>query len=334
MSLKTSAVPSIFAWKQTSPRTWPPPIERPYQRQRNKGESVPEKRVFFSVLEPEILINETPQTARYWLSGDNEISLEHYESPPQLGVKRGRPRSLEDFFLTLCRLRQGFAENHFSHLFNSQATVSKIVISWINFMYHRFGVLNIWPSREAVNVTMLKDFKKAYPGTRVIINCTEVKCTMPSSLLLNSELFGAHKNHTTLKGLVGISPSVVITLISQLYTESISDREIVERSGILDLPFNKGDSKLKLKMLLSHWISLGLQIKCGLFVHFFATFKTLFYQANTIESFRLLLIWSYMFEMYNVLAKQGYVVLIDLLNLLSRSQELNISFPYITQPLK
>lgn len=85
---------------------------------------------------------------------------------------------------------------------------------------------------------------------------------------------------------------------------------------------------------MSHWISLGLQIKCGLFVHFFATFKTLFYQANTIESFRLLLIWSYMFEMYNVLAKQGYVVLIELLNLLSRSQELNISFPYITQPLK
>ena len=203
-------------------------------------------------LEPEILINETPQTARYWLSGDNKISLEHYESPPQLGVKRGRPRSLEEFFLNLCRLRQGFAENYFSHLLNSQATVSRIVISWINFMYHRFGVLNIWPSREAVNVTMLKDFKKAYPGTRVIINCTEVKCTMPSSLLLNSELFGAHKNHTTLKGLVGISPSDVITLISQLYTESISDREIVERSGILDLPFNKGDSKLKLKMLLSH----------------------------------------------------------------------------------
>ena len=179
MTLKTSAVPSIFAWKQTSPRTWPPPIERPYQRQRNKGNLFPKKEYFLVSLEPEILINETPQTARYWLSGDNEISLEHYESPPQLGVKRGRPRSVEEFFLTLCRLRQGFAENHFSHLFNSQATVSRIVISWINFMYDRFGVLNIWPSREAVNVTMLKDFKKAYPGTRVIINCTEVKCTMP-----------------------------------------------------------------------------------------------------------------------------------------------------------
>lgn len=72
-----------------------------------RGNLSPKKEYFLVSLEPEILINETPQTARYWLSGDNKISLEHYESPPQLGVKRGRPRSLEEFFLTLCRLRQG-----------------------------------------------------------------------------------------------------------------------------------------------------------------------------------------------------------------------------------
>ena len=64
---------------------------------------------------------------------------------------------------------------------------------------------------------------------------------MPSSLLLNSRLFSSYKNHTTLKSLVGIAPSGATTFISQLYTGSISDREIVERSGILDLPFNEGD---------------------------------------------------------------------------------------------
>lgn len=169
-------------------------------------------------------------------------------SPPQLGVKRGRPRSIkpqEEFFLTSSHLRQGFSETHLSHLFNvSQATVSRIVISWINFMCLRFGVLNMWPSREAVNRKMPEDFRKLYPSTRVIIDCTEVKCAMPSSLLLNSELFSAYKNHTTLKGLVGISPSGAITFISQLYTGSISDRETVERSGMLDLPFNEGDSMM------------------------------------------------------------------------------------------
>ena len=46
MSLKASAVPSIFAWKQISPRKQPPPTERPYQRHRKVGKSFPEKEPF------------------------------------------------------------------------------------------------------------------------------------------------------------------------------------------------------------------------------------------------------------------------------------------------
>ena len=59
---------------------------------------------------------------------------------------------------------------------------------------------------------------------------------------MNGELFSSYKNHTTLKGLVGISPGGAVTFISQLYTGSISDREIVRRSGFLDLPFDDKDS--------------------------------------------------------------------------------------------
>ena len=128
-------------------------------------------------------------------------------------------------------------------------------------MYLRFEVLNIWPSRETVNRTMPEDFRKAYPSTRVVIDCTEVKCAMPSSLLLNSKLFSAYKNHTTLKGLVGISPSGAITFISQLYTGSISYREIVERSGMLDLPFNEGDSMMADKgFTISGILPLGVSL--------------------------------------------------------------------------
>ena len=65
---------------------------------------------------------------------------------------------------------------------------------------------------------------------------------MPSSLLLNSELFSSYKNHVTLKGLVGIAQSGAITFCSQLYTGSISDREIVLRSGFLSQSFEDGDS--------------------------------------------------------------------------------------------
>jgi len=161
-------------------------------------------------------------------------------------IKQGRPRSLkpvDEFFLSLCGLRQGFAELHLAHLFNvSQPTVSRIFISWIDYMYLKLGHINIWPSRKLVDETMPHDFKEKYPTTRVIIDCTEVRCEMPSSLLLNSELFSSYKHHTTLKALVGISPKGFFTFIGQLYTGSISDREMVERSGFLKLPFADGDS--------------------------------------------------------------------------------------------
>ena len=65
---------------------------------------------------------------------------------------------------------------------------------------------------------------------------------MPSSLHLNGELFSNYKHHTTLESLIGISPGGAITFISQLSTDSISDREIVVRSGFLDLLFQDNDS--------------------------------------------------------------------------------------------
>ena len=89
---------------------------------------------------------------------------------------------------------------------------------------------------------MSHDFKCKYPNTRVIIDCTELKCQMPSSLLLNSELFSSYKNYATLKGLIGVSLAGHITFISELYTGSVSDREIIMRSGFLDLPFDTNDS--------------------------------------------------------------------------------------------
>ena len=78
--------------------------------------------------------------------------------------KQGRPRQLsprEEFFITLCRRRQGFKEEHLSHLYGiSQATVSRIVISWINFMFLKFSTIPIWPSKEKVEEHMPADFKR------------------------------------------------------------------------------------------------------------------------------------------------------------------------------
>ena len=199
-------------------------------------------KAIFNYLNP----GENGENINYWLSSTKSVNVSvNYEEELYCN-KMGRCRSLkpvDEFFLVLCKLRQGFAEMHLAHLFNiSQPTVSRIFITWINFMYLKFGQINIWPSRASVNSTMPEDFKKEYGSTRVIIDCTEVRCEMPSSLHLNGELFSSYKHHTTLKGLIGITPGGAISFISQLYTGSISDREIVIRSGLLELPFDESDS--------------------------------------------------------------------------------------------
>ena len=72
---------------------------------------------------------------------------------------------------------------------------------------------------------MPEAFKEKYPSTKVRIDCTEVRCQMPGSRLLNNELFSSYKNHTTPKALAGISPKGSITFIGQLYTGSILDKK-------------------------------------------------------------------------------------------------------------
>ena len=184
------------------------------------------------------------ENIKYWLSKQS-ASLDIQEKGGNES-KRGRNRTLkplDEYFLVMCRIRHGFREEHLGHLFQiSTSTVSRIFITWINFMFLKLGQVNICPSREVIDKTMPEDFKKKYSSTRVIIDCTEVRCQMPSSLHLNGELFSNYKPHTTLKGLIGLSPGGAITFISQLYTGSISDREIVVRSGLLDLPLDENDS--------------------------------------------------------------------------------------------
>ena len=102
-------------------------------------------------------------------------------------------------------------------------------------MYLQLGDVPIWPSWEGVHKSMPAAFKSAYPNTFCIIDATELRCEVPSSLSLQSKHYSSYKSHTTLKGLIVIAPNGCFIFVSELYSGSISDRELTEECGFLDL---------------------------------------------------------------------------------------------------
>ncbi|XP_045185048.2 uncharacterized protein LOC123543052 [Mercenaria mercenaria] len=89
--------------------------------------------------------------------------------------------------------------------------------------------------------TMPRKFQSAYPSTRVIIDCTEFFTETPQSLINKSLMYSHYKSHMTYKALLGISPSGLITFVSDMWAGGISDKQITRSCGILDL-CERGDA--------------------------------------------------------------------------------------------
>lgn len=145
--------------------------------------------------------------------------------------------SFEDQLLaTLMRFRLGRLQVELAYNFGvSETTMSAILKTWTSFLYLRLGMIPIWPEWDAVAASMPASFKNLHPDTFIIIDATELRCEVPSSLSLQSQLYSRYKAHTTLKGLVGIAPNGSFIFISQLFTGSISDKQLVIESGLLPL---------------------------------------------------------------------------------------------------
>ena len=92
------------------------------------------------------------------------------------------------------------------------------------------------------------EFLEKYPNDIVIIDATELKIQVRGALQKHSETYSTYKSHTRMKCLLGVDAKGGI--ISQLYEGAISDKQIVERPGFLEIlrqkvtsgEIKKGDS--------------------------------------------------------------------------------------------
>ena len=174
----------------------------------------------------------------YWASTS---AKDKHGSKSTKGRKRILP-PLEEFFVLLVRLRLGLFEQDLAYRFGvSQSTISRIINTWINFLYLQLKEIPLWPPKSITSSNMPQVFKEKYPSTRVIIDATEVYVEQPAVPELQQLTFSNYKHHNTYKGLIGISPSGAVIFVSTLYPGSISDKELTRRCGILEW-LEEGDS--------------------------------------------------------------------------------------------
>ena len=58
---------------------------------------------------------------------------------------------------------------------------------------------------EEITANLPPGFKE-YADTQVIVDCTELRCQTPSSLVLQNEVYSHYKSHCTFKAMIGMAP--------------------------------------------------------------------------------------------------------------------------------
>ena len=103
-----------------------------------------------------------------------QSSGQQYEHKSSKGQKKTLTQ-LNEFFLLLVRLCLGLFEQDLAHQFGiSQSSVSRILMTWINFVYLQLKQISLWAPKGLVLANVPKVFKVRYPTTRVIVDATEI----------------------------------------------------------------------------------------------------------------------------------------------------------------
>lgn len=141
----------------------------------------------------------------------------------------------DQLFMTLIKLRQAKEDYKLSLMFEiSETSVSKVIITWINFLYYQLKEIDIWPSRQIIDQHMPEDFRCKFGKTRVILDATEIPIKKPSHVEGQSMMWSSYKHKNTIKTMITCTPRGAVSFISDSYAGSASDRQIIEKSSLLN----------------------------------------------------------------------------------------------------
>ena len=185
-------------------------------------------------------IKNNPEAVQFYTSFE---SYEHFKyvlhclgaAAYHLDYKSRSLDTEDEFFLFMMKIRLNHEDEDLAFRFNiSRPVVHSVFHTWLQFLYFELKETVQFIPKTTIDQHMPKDFKAKYPSTRVILDATEVEVQKPGNVVAQRATWSSYKNCNTLKTMIGISPKGVVTYISPSYGGSCSDRQIIERSELLD----------------------------------------------------------------------------------------------------
>ena len=88
-------------------------------------------------------------------------------------------------------------------------------------------------SRESIDANIPRHFIR-YRMVKYILDCTEIPVCSVKCICCRTQMFLYYKSRLTLKLLLGVSPSGLITYVSPLYGSKASDKFIFNAGNLLD----------------------------------------------------------------------------------------------------
>jgi len=129
--------------------------------------------------------------------------------------------------LFLMKLKLGLSFSALSYVFDlSRQITSKIFFSVLKTLIASTKSWLFWPSKQAIKETMphrrVLEIRN-YPNCRAIIDCTELACDTPPKVEQRILMYSNYKGGFTIKFLICVSPSGLITFVSKGYGGRATD---------------------------------------------------------------------------------------------------------------
>ena len=142
----------------------------------------------------------------------------------------------DQIFITLMKLRQNYTNLHLAQLFScSVSTIANIVTTFTHVLHSIFfqDIMTSIPSRDKNKLCAPSSFSQ-FTSCRIVIDCTDVEVAAPGLMSQQNATYSSYRGMNSFKVIVGVAPNAVITFVSRLYPGSISDKAIVQQSGLLN----------------------------------------------------------------------------------------------------